>query len=362
MRAATAGLTAAVVVGLLFALPSPIGVFGHDIWMPSRLLWEVVPAFRVPSRWTPMVMAALVPLAALGLHALYTRLKAARPGLLPAGAIAAALVVSFLELTVTPAAQRFRTEPVPPEYAAVKETPDGVLAEYPLGASDVYRFWQRRHGRPLLNGAPADTPADYARLVLLDPAQPGTAQALALLGITAVSIHPNAHVDAEVPPREPIGTAGYRLVGRFPDASVWQVIDAPAPALMTLPGGFATPKRDAQLGVVHPFTSGSGVAVIELRARTAGVVGIVFDAVPPAGGARTLRLADSQHEQAFRLDGRTTVGVLVQVPRGVSQLLLKTDPPPTSEADAIVLTTPRAQPASGSPSLRADLVSPDPGF
>jgi hypothetical protein len=50
------------------------------------------------------------------------------------------------------------------------------------------------------------------------------------------------------------------------------------------------------------------------------------------------------------------------VPRGSSQLLVKTDPPPTSEADAIVISTPRAEKASRPPTLHADLVSPNPGF
>jgi hypothetical protein len=104
------------------------------------------------------------------------------------------------------------------------------------------------------------------------------------------------------------------------------------------------------------------VGVIQLTAKAAGVVRVVFDAVPPQGAAKTLRIADSHGEQQIALAGRTTVSVLVQIPRGVSQLLLKTDPPPASEADAIILSTPRAERASGSVSLHADLVSPNPGF
>jgi hypothetical protein len=281
------------------------------------------------------------------------------------------MVASFLELAIHPAQNRFRTSPSPPEYNVVDRTPRGVLAEYPLGYSDIVKLWQKRHGRALVNGAPVDTPADYARLVLLDPAQPGTAQALALLGVTAISIHPRAHVDAEVPPRAPASDPGYKLIGSFPDrgsiwypggASVWQVVAQPAPALVTLPGGFAKPKPTGGLGTGFAFTSPSGVGVIQLTAKAAGVVRVVFDAVPPQGAAKTLRIADSHGEQQIALAGRTTVSVLVQIPRGVSQLLLKTDPPPASEADAIVLSTPRAERASGSAPLHADLVSPDPGF
>ena len=371
-RVATAGLTTAFVVGFLFAIPSPVLILGHEVWTPSRLLWEIVPAFRVPSRWDPLLMTALLPLAALGLQALWRTLsRGGRPLALSAGLVGAAMVASFLELAIHPAQNRFRTVPSPPEYNVVDRTPRGVLAEYPLGYSDIYRLWQTRHGRALVNGAPIDTPADYARLVLLDPAQPGTAEALALLGVTAISIHPLAHVDAEVPPRAPAHDPGYKLIGSFPDrgsiwypgnASVWQVVAQPAPALVTLPGGFAKPKPTADVGAGFPFTSPSGVGVIQFTAKTAGVVRVVFDAVPPRGAAKTLRIADSHGEQQIAIAGRTTVSVVVQIPRGVSQLLLKTDPPPASEADAIVLSTPRAERASGAASLHADLVSRDPGF
>jgi hypothetical protein len=272
------------------------------------------------------------------------------------------MVVSFLELTIHPAQAHFRTAPVPAEYSAVERTPRGVLVEYPLGYADVYRLWQGEHGRPLLNGAPADTPADYARLVLLDPAQPGTAQTLAFLGVTAIAIHPNAHVDAEVLPGDPATTDGYRLVGRFADgASVWHVIAQPAPALVTLPGGFAKPRRVDDF-VGYPFVSPSGVGVVEFTARTQSVVRLFFDAVPPKGAQRPLRLADANGEQAFTLNGRTVVSLTVEVPRGVSQLLVKTDPAATSEQDAIVISTPHTEKASGEPSLRADLISPGPGF
>src|SRR5262249_17724815 len=148
------------------------------------------------------------------------------------------------ELAIHPAEARFRTTPAPPEYAAVKQTPYGVLAEYPLGNSDIFHLWQRAHGRPIVNDAPPGTPADAGRPMLLDPSAPGTASALASLGITSIAMHPGLHVDSEVDPREPRGNPGYRLVGRFPDgASVWQVVAPPQAAFVTFPGGLGTPRR-----------------------------------------------------------------------------------------------------------------------
>jgi len=259
--------------------------------------------------------------------------------------------------------RHFRTVPVPPEYAALDRLPDGILAEYPLGYSDIFRLWQRHHGRPLLNGTRPDTAADQARLVLLDPAQPGTAEALSLLGVTAIGIHPDALVDAELAPREPVGLDGYRLAGRFPGrASIWQVVAEPAPALVTYGGGFAKPSRRADGFVGFALDSPAGVGVVDIAAKSAGVVRLVLFAAPPEGETRVLRVADEDGEQAFTLNGRTRVEVLVDVPQGASRLLVKTDPPATSEADAIFLSTPRAEEGSGESMLQATLTSPDPGF
>jgi hypothetical protein len=50
------------------------------------------------------------------------------------------------------------------------------------------------------------------------------------------------------------------------------------------------------------------------------------------------------------------------VPQGVSQLLVKTDPAATSEADAVVLTQPRVEPSTAAPILHAQQISADAGF
>jgi O-antigen/teichoic acid export membrane protein len=356
MATATAGLSAVFVVGFLFALPSPVG----GISMPSKLLWNVLSAFRVPSRWDPLLMTALLPLAALGLQMVAGTLERRRR-FAGVAVVAAALVVSFVELS-THRPAHYRTVPVPAEYSAIKSsTPNGILAEYPLGYSDIYRLWQRVHGRPLVNGAPEGSVGDQVRFMVLDPAQAGTAQTLSLLGVTAVAIHPGGPADTPLQPREPTHASGYRLVGRFPDrSSVWAVVAPPAPALVTLPGGFAAPRLVAGK-VSYPLVAPSGVALLELRTKQPGVIRLVFDATAPSG-SHELRIQDAQGEHPFTVSGSTRIDVNVEVPRGVSQLLLKVDPPPSSEADAIVLSQPRAEPASGAAVLHATPSSADPGF
>jgi hypothetical protein len=197
--------------------------------------------------------------------------------------------------------------------------------------------------------------------MLLDPSQPGTPEALSLLGVTAIAMHPDAHVDSEVDPRTP--GAGFELVGRFADrATVWRVVARPAPAFVMLPGGFAPPHRQEDGSVGYALTSTAGVGVLQVAAKTAGLVRLVFTATPAGGSQPKLRVADSKSEQGFDLSGPTQVAVLVEVPRGLSQLLVKVDPAPSSETDAVVLSLPHAERASGTPALHADLTSPSPGF
>jgi O-antigen/teichoic acid export membrane protein len=355
--AATAGLLTAFVVGLLFALPSPYG----GVAMPSKLLWHVLPAFRVPSRWDPLLMTTLVPLAALGLQTLGGALERRRRHA-TVGLAAFAIVLSAVELG-TNRPQHFRTVPVPPEYVAVKnETPAGIVAEYPLGYSDLYRLWQRVHGRPLVNGAPQGSLADEAHLMVLDPKEPGTASALALLGVKAIVLHPGGPADVPVEPREPSPADGYRLVGRFPDtSSVWQVTAPPAPAFVMLSGGFDLPRRLDNGTIGYPLIASGGVAVMEFRAKQPGVVRVQLEARAP-GGQRDLRIQDAKGEHPSGFTGSLHIDENVAVPRGVSQLLLKVDPAASSEADAVVLSQPRVAAGSGAATLTAMPTSADPGF
>jgi hypothetical protein len=322
--------------------------------MPSKLLWDVLPGFRVPSRWDPLLMASVLPLAALGLQDVRRRIGVA--------VVLVAFALSFVELS-THRVAHFRTVPVPPEYSALAhETPAGIVAEYPLGYSDLYRLWQRVHKRPLVNGAPEGSLADEAHLMVLDPKEPGTASSLALLGVTAIVLHPGGPADTPVQPREPAPSDGYRLVGRFPDtSSVWAVTAPAAPAFAMLSGGFALPRRLDNGAIGYPLVASGGVAVMELRARQAGIVRIEFDASAP-GGEHQFRVQDSQGEHAYPFTGSMHFDANIEIPAGASQLLLKVDPAATSEADAVMLSQPRAEPRTGGASLHAIGVSADSGF
>jgi O-antigen/teichoic acid export membrane protein len=350
-----AGLSTVVAVALLLALPSP---FAGLTWTPSRVLWEVVPTLRVPSRWVAVAMTALVPLAAIGLertrNTLERRVPQTRRRTASAALVVAAMAVTTAELFVPVQNKVTRTVPVPAFYDAVEQAPDGLLAEYPLRRSDVDTFWQRVHGRPLVGGAPWGTFANDVERTLVDPDAPGTAERLALLGVTAIVTPADAmdfaSTDPPDVPRESWGP-GYELAGRAEDTSVWRVTAQPAPALATLPSeSFVEGVVDEDGFVGHPLTGQTGV--LELWSPRAGVVRLVVDAVPQ-GATRTLEVRGRTGRVVFPLAGRTRVATTVRVPRGRSRLDLRIEPAQQAGEFPLHLSAPWTEAATGPPALVA---------
>jgi hypothetical protein len=365
----TAAFAVVVLAAFLFALPGPVSVAGQTLWTPSRLLWQIVHAFRVPARWSVVMMTALVPLAALALQA--AAATAARYGrqwrapVLGSAVVVAAAVVSFAELAFNPTTSRLSTKPEPAEYAALARTPPGIVAEYPLVPQLSYVFWQAVHHRKLLNTSAFGSPADDAQHMFVNPSTPGTAEQLALLGVTAIVTHGDAlrWSPAEYPRNPKDWGPGYRLVARAPSgASTWQVVARPAPAFVAAVSGFAPPQALADGTPAFALVSPSGVGFLTIRARSDSVLRLSFVAEPPKDKQPVLRLADDSHERRFALGVPAHVSAVVAVPRGVSLLLVKTDPAPTSEEDAIVLSHLQVERTKRSPELQALLQDGDPGF
>jgi hypothetical protein len=368
--ATTAGLFAVLLAGLAFAAPSPIVIRARAfVWTPSWVLFHVLPEIRVPSRFVALVAAALYPLAALGLQFVCDRVRdgpetVRRGNRLALVAAVVALLVSTVELfpNFTDAT---RADRPPAVYGAVERTPRGVLAEYPIDEGSDYKFWQRLHGRRILNGAGVLTSSHDLARGLVNPAMPGTAEALALLGVTAIVTHPDALDYTDNVPDVPNAEwgDGYELVERFPDgSSVWRVVARPAPAVAMLPGhDFADPGWPREGFIGYPMWRSDGK--IELLARTPGKIRLSLETDAPKEMPRTLQIAGATGKVMVPLAGRGRISLDVFVPRGRSRLILMVDPPsPPGEVPSVELSAPRASRTEGRPALRAELVSPDPEF
>jgi hypothetical protein len=330
------GATCAVAVACM--LPSPVTVFGTEVMTPSALVHQLVPSFRVPTRFMPLLMAALVPFAAVGLALIVDAIRRRwRPqghagrwaGL---GVCAVAALASFGELTTIPPGSMLDARE-PGYVSLVRRAPDGILAQYPLlDHADVwdsdYLFWQQAYRRPLLNSAPAGTLAAAMRDELVDPMRPGTAAKLAGLGVTAVTVRPGEYPVAgaavDLPRR--LGR-GFSLLGDSEGVSVWRVSARPAPAVAIPASGFTAPEP-SEPGPKRWMTASP--ARMALYARTAGTVRASFIAnswLEP----RTLVIRGESGTRVVRripLVGRRVV-VDIVVPRGISHVSLDVRPGPT---------------------------------
>ena len=319
-RIATAGLVGVALASLLLAFPSPVTVFGHEIWMPSRVLWEIVPAFRVPVRWVAMLMAALVPLAALALQRGAERAarRAAAGGAgraAVAAVVGAALVLSFLELTVLPAKNLLHTDETPARVRRARAHAAGHRRRVP--AEGLRRLPRLPHvaARPRPATPQRGARRDAGRRRAPHGRPPGAGGRRRAAGAPRRDGHrhaprrPQLLRDRRPRRRSRLGRAATGSSAAFPDGtSVWEVVAEPAAVLVTLPTGFGEPELADRARLRYALVSPSGVAYAGLRAREAGTIRLSFLAEPPRrpaqGAARGRR---DGHEQSFTLDGPTEI-------------------------------------------------------
>jgi hypothetical protein len=333
---ATFALAATVVTGLVFSLPTPLP--RTDIPTPVRLIWEVAPQFRVPARFVALVMAGLVPLAALALDGVRLAIwKHLQPRALAGGAAGGlcvgAMLLSFLELSISPPAIVTDFSVTPPEYAAVRRGAPGILAEYPLAPAghplnSDYLFWQRAHRRRILNGARLGTFADAAGQALVDPTAPGTPGALASLGVSVIIVRPPAAL-SELRKR-------YRHLGTTATGTtVWQVTEAPAPAIALFATGFYPPETLTPGSTMRWMGSAGRV---ELYATKAGNYEVAFT-VYSYGRARRLRFhgRNGSHD-VWSTPVFKKVSSPISLPRGRSSLVLTVQPGPERLPDGRLAT------------------------
>jgi hypothetical protein len=320
-----------VFTALVFSLPSPIP--HTTVQTPTRVLWELAPQFRVPSRFIAVVMTGLVCLAALGLRELSaavarrTRRPALR-GLVAGGICAAAAAISLIELLIESSPATVDVSQTPAYYATVRSAPPGVLAEYPLARADQavtsdYLFWQRKHGRRLLNTTQLSTFPDAVGQALADPSSPETPSALAALGVSVVVVRPNTYALTGGPPGFPRMGLGYRFLGGAGGASVWQVVARPAPAIATFRTGFGVTETPPGVTASRWLNADSGT--VDMYALRAGTYLARFQ-VNSYARNRAVRVQGRRGAKVFVASSPRTIVIPLRLPRGRSHLVFSTRP------------------------------------
>ncbi|HRZ87001.1 MAG TPA: hypothetical protein P5287_04220 [bacterium] len=165
----------------------------HMAYMPSYYLYKLVPFFRCYARFGILVMLGVAILAAGGFAQLVGRL---RGGLPRTAATALTVMAVFFEFLTVPPVRAVDSSAVPPAYLWLKGQAGGAaIAEYPLGDGvdpytvQEYQFWQRVHGRKMVNGAVPGTPAYGFHDRVVDITAPGVVGELRDAGVGFVVVH-----------------------------------------------------------------------------------------------------------------------------------------------------------------------------
>jgi hypothetical protein len=232
--ARVAGLAAVlVVVGVLFSLPPQVESAGSTVPMPSWLVFEVSPNWRLYGRFVLVVMLGLCVLAALGLRTL-TEGRSPRAA---AAVLGLATLLVPLDLWDRPPRHSFEIE-TPRIYRTLRAQPPGIVAEYPLRSIErvghyLDLYFQDAHGKPILNGYYSG-PFEQRALALSDLSDPGTASHLATLGVRYALITPQRLVPGVPDPGRP--GRGFSLIARDGYGSLYRVVARPTPFVYSRSG------------------------------------------------------------------------------------------------------------------------------
>jgi hypothetical protein len=232
VAAAAAGFTA-----LVFSFPPEVTVGGTVINFPMHYVNQLTTTFRVTARFGVVVMLALCIFAALGARELLRRTKPV--AVAPVIAVLAVLIAA--DLYVEPAKRSTRVT-FPSIYTTLKQQPEGIVAEYPLGLAVTQRdnfatWYQDAHGFPLFNGWRAQSESEMMKLDLDNLEERRTIAALAQLGVRYVVIQRLL----DPPPNLPApGSAvpGLALLDEDDFGALYRVTEPSAPAIALSKSGF----------------------------------------------------------------------------------------------------------------------------
>ncbi len=196
-------------------------IHGHDIPLPYRLFYYLVPGFkaiRVPARLGLLALVGLAGLAGLGLDLIldqFSRLSRARLVQLAAGAGLSVLLIFGMSVEYTTriplpgALPATLAQANRPDYAWLAEHPAPMI-EFPMGdgiiASSWPNFWSIFHWNPVVNGYSGIAPPVYYifRDEMKSFPSPRTIALLQGIGVRNVVYHADPAID---PASDPFLTA-----------------------------------------------------------------------------------------------------------------------------------------------------------
>ncbi|MDD4894949.1 MAG: hypothetical protein PHW54_06540, partial [Candidatus Omnitrophica bacterium] len=160
------------------------------IYMPSFFMYKFLPMFRAYCRFGILVMLGVSILAGFGIKFILSSFK---NRFLAFIVYILFCVLILFEFWSYPPFKIIYVNRVPPVYSWLKAQPGlFVIAEYPLdieAPNEVYKFYQTKHDKKMINGAFPGTPANKFLCNIADLSNPNTVGMLNNLGVKYVLVH-----------------------------------------------------------------------------------------------------------------------------------------------------------------------------
>jgi len=186
------------VVAWLFSQPPWWKIGPVKVFMPSYFMYKVLPMYRAYCRFGIVLMLAVAVLAGFGLKFILERFKSQK--------VKVAITILFCGLVLFefwnyPPFKVIDVSRAPLVYYWLKEQPaDTVIAEYPLdaeSANELYKFYQTKHEKKMINGAIPGTYAHKFAQTITKLSEPHTAGILKWMGVKYVLVHKNDYLETE---------------------------------------------------------------------------------------------------------------------------------------------------------------------
>lgn len=188
-----------IAIAWLFSQPPWWNIMGFKIYMPSFLMYKIIPVYRAYCRFGIVVMFAVAVLAGFGLKFILDRFQNRKSQ--AALAILACGLLMF-EFWNYPPYKVIDVSKFPEVYHWIKkQAGDFVIAEYPLdlnGPNEKYRFFQRKHEKKIINGTIPGTYANKVAKIITELSEPQTTKILNWMGVKYVLLHRDDYIRTEL--------------------------------------------------------------------------------------------------------------------------------------------------------------------
>lgn len=185
------------VIAWLFSQP-PYFTFPHfKIYMPSFVMYKILPMFRAYCRFGLLVMFAVSVLAGYGLQAVLARCT---KGVARAILTCIIIALALFEFLNFPPFRVINLKAYPPVYQWLREQKgDFIIAEYPLdteGPHELYKFYQTIHGKRMINGTLPGTYANRLAQGMRRLSDPRTTRILGRIKVKYVLAHLDSYEES----------------------------------------------------------------------------------------------------------------------------------------------------------------------